>query len=61
MKIYITIIFFIIIILTLYNSRVTENFSNKKNIILYNFLYGNKTVPYDEIFPLKKYNFYNNP
>ena len=57
MKIYITIIFFIIIILTLYNSRVTEHYSNKKNIILYNFLYGNKTVPYNEIFPLKKYNF----
>lgn len=59
MKIYIIIIFFIIIILTLYISRVTEHYFNKRQIILYNFLYGNKTVPYNEIFPLKKYNFYN--
>ena len=43
----------------MYNSRVNEPFSNKKQITLYNFVYGNKTIPYSEIFPLKKYNFYN--
>tara|TARA_Y100001970_G_scaffold186363_1_gene226661 strand:- start:5803 stop:6498 length:696 start_codon:yes stop_codon:yes gene_type:complete len=58
MKNYI-IIFFIILLVSLYNSRVTEQFYNKRQITLYNFIYGNKTIPYDEIFPLKKYNFYN--
>ena len=52
-------ILLLIILLSLYNSRVIEPFSTNTQITLYNFVYGNKTIPYNEIFPLKKYTFYN--
>ena len=53
----------VIILLLWFGSSSTikakETFHNKKQVVLYNFLYGNKTVPYNEIFPLKKYKCYH--
>ena len=49
----------IIIFSALYGVTKNETFSSDKKIILYNFLYGNKTVSYNEIFPLKKYKCYH--
>ena len=59
MKKHIYCLIIIILLLSLYNSRKIESFLNQKQITLYNFLYKNKTIPYSEIFPLKKYNFYD--
>ena len=55
---YIIILLIVLVILSLYNSRV-ESFYINTQITLYNFLYGNKVVPFSEIFPLKKYQFYD--
>lgn len=60
MKYFVIIIFIIIILfLSFYNSMSIEHFSNNTQITLYNFAYGNKVTPFNEIFPLKKYKFYN--